>query len=204
MNNKGFTLVELLAVIVIIALLMVLTVPNIIKLNKNTKLKAYQTKVELIEKQAIQYGLDNISSILRGTAPISKDANQRICTIINDPTNNAVTSFSNVQRAFAANYVFPENNYACAEVSVKALIDAGYLSYDSENLCNNMDCTESDKNFYNNIVTDPRDNFIMNECLVYIYYKYKRVYAYFDRNTCDTVANTPVNYNGHKYNQKGK
>ena len=48
MKNKGFTLVELLAVIVIICLILAITVPNAFKISSKVKAKAYKTKIEQI------------------------------------------------------------------------------------------------------------------------------------------------------------
>ena len=45
-NKKGFTLVELLAVIVILALLMILAMPSILKLTENAKYSAFQTALK--------------------------------------------------------------------------------------------------------------------------------------------------------------
>ena len=44
-NKKGFTLVELLAVIVILAVLILLALPNVIKIMNNAKKNAFQDEV---------------------------------------------------------------------------------------------------------------------------------------------------------------
>ncbi len=51
MNKKGFTLVELLATIVIIALIMTLVMPSATKISKNNKTKIYLE----YEKMMIEY-----------------------------------------------------------------------------------------------------------------------------------------------------
>lgn len=58
-NKKGFTLVELLAVIVILAVIMLIAVPVISNLIQKNKEKAYEAKMELILKQAKLYAKDN-------------------------------------------------------------------------------------------------------------------------------------------------
>ena len=54
-NKKGFTLIELLAVIVIIAVISLISVPTVRHLINKNKQKAYETKIELILKQAKLY-----------------------------------------------------------------------------------------------------------------------------------------------------
>ena len=48
-NKKGFTLIELLAVIVILAIIMVIAVPQILNVINNSKNKAWDESVGLIE-----------------------------------------------------------------------------------------------------------------------------------------------------------
>jgi len=55
LNRKGFTLVEILAVIVIIGLIMSLIVPVAIGIIQDTKQKAYEMQVSSIEEAASGY-----------------------------------------------------------------------------------------------------------------------------------------------------
>lgn len=75
--KKGFTLVELLGVIVILAILMVLLVPNVTKTSQGARNKAYSTKMDLIEDSAITFGQDNYRKIIdnadKGTTGYSKE-----------------------------------------------------------------------------------------------------------------------------------
>src|SRR5574344_183069 len=66
-NKKGFTLVELLAVIVIMALLISIAVPNVISISQKMKVKMFCEKIKLIESDAKLYGQDNIDSVSDGT-----------------------------------------------------------------------------------------------------------------------------------------
>ena len=59
MNKNGFTLVELLSVLVLISLLMGIAVPGINRISKNMKTKSYNEKKELIESAAVLWGQDN-------------------------------------------------------------------------------------------------------------------------------------------------
>ncbi len=68
MKEKGFTIVELLGVMTILALLMILIIPNIMKSADSVKIKSFNTKVDLIETGAADYGYDNYRRILDGVA----------------------------------------------------------------------------------------------------------------------------------------
>lgn len=64
MNRKGFTLVELLAVIVLIAVITLITIPSIKYASKRIQQKNYETKVKLIKAAAEEYGDDYKEIIL--------------------------------------------------------------------------------------------------------------------------------------------
>ncbi len=64
MKKNGFTLVELIATIVIIAILMTLTAPIITKAGNAGRKKTYETKMDLIEDDAVMYGQDNYRHII--------------------------------------------------------------------------------------------------------------------------------------------
>jgi len=66
MNKKGFTLVELLVVVVIIAILSIIIVPSVIKVNKNINKRLLSEKLENIESSAILYANNN-EEIFNGT-----------------------------------------------------------------------------------------------------------------------------------------
>ena len=58
-NNKGFTLVEILAVIVLISLMMVIIVPSIQKVALNSKIKLCNSKITLVEESINLWARDN-------------------------------------------------------------------------------------------------------------------------------------------------
>jgi prepilin-type N-terminal cleavage/methylation domain-containing protein len=60
MNNKGFTLIEVLSVIVIIALIAAIAVPVSFSVSNKVRNKLLDNKMELAKKAAVLWGQDNI------------------------------------------------------------------------------------------------------------------------------------------------
>ena len=60
MNKKGFTLVELLAVIIILSLLALLASTSVSKIVKDSKSDLYDTQIKLIQSAAEAWGADNL------------------------------------------------------------------------------------------------------------------------------------------------
>lgn len=63
-NKKGFTLVELLAVIVVLSLVMIIAIPAITKNTSSAKKAILKTKVNLIVDEAVIWGEDNLNYFL--------------------------------------------------------------------------------------------------------------------------------------------
>ena len=49
MNKKAFTLVELIGVLVILSVLVLVAVPSVLKIIKNTKQKTYDSNITMIK-----------------------------------------------------------------------------------------------------------------------------------------------------------
>ena len=77
MNKKGFTFIELLAIIVLIGLITLIAIPSIKLADKKIQNKNYETKKDLIKKAAENYGEDNKDILLYSTT-----------TTYTDPSNN--------------------------------------------------------------------------------------------------------------------
>jgi len=88
-NKKGFTLVELLVVICILAILMAIAVPGILKISGRMKERGLNSKLEAIEEAAVIYVQENSNQIkkeLQKKSGISDcKSNSSICKC--NPTN---------------------------------------------------------------------------------------------------------------------
>ena len=105
MNKKGFTLVELLAVLVLISLLMGLAIPGINRISNNMKKKSYNQKIKLIESAAELWGQDNKTRLQADTkfsSEISKCKKITIAVLINE---NYLDSDNN-----SGKYINPKND----------------------------------------------------------------------------------------------
>ena len=85
MNKKGFTLVEIISVVALLALIIIITVPIIGNTGENVKKKTLETKIENIEKAAVLYGQDN-----RGNFTIEKEN----CELCSSVTNGECRCFN--------------------------------------------------------------------------------------------------------------
>ena len=63
MNKKGFTLVEVLAVIVIIGIVAMMASTGVMKVRENSLKKLLNSKIEELEASAILYGQENQNSL---------------------------------------------------------------------------------------------------------------------------------------------
>lgn len=58
-NEKGFTLIEMMIVLLIISVLLIITIPNVAKHNANINKKGCQAYVKMVEAQVQAYHLDH-------------------------------------------------------------------------------------------------------------------------------------------------
>lgn len=194
-KNSGFTLVELLAVIVLLGIIMAIAVPNALKLGSNVREQSYVTKIDLIEKSAQGYGQSNIASVKRGKAP-NKDQRYK-CKFKYDEDDN-IETVNMLSTSESEDADLGPDTFFCFAMTIDELVKTNSLDYDEKNTCGTS-CSEQEKVYYDNVVVNPKDNSVINNCSVYIYYKYKRVYAHFDRTECDKVSNYGTFDSSHAY-----
>ncbi len=75
-NKKGFTLVELLVVICILAILIAIAVPSILKISGRMKERGLNSKLEAIEEAAVIYVQENSNQIKK---ELQRKSGQRDC-----------------------------------------------------------------------------------------------------------------------------
>jgi len=191
-NQKGFTLVELLAVIVLLALIAGIAIPSALTISKKVKEKTYSTKIDLIESAADNYAISNISLVRKGTDPNSSSTHY---TCKFDYSGDTITSITFGTRSYSETESLGDKTYRCIRLTVEDLVNSKNLDYDETNQCSS--CSVNNKSYYDNIVIDSSNNYIINKCYVYLYYKNNRTYTYFDKTTCDSKTNKPTA--GHEY-----
>ena len=97
MKKNGFTLVELIAVVSILAMILVITLPSMFKSIKNNKQSSLDRIKDIVVAAARDYAIDND---IEGPTTISLttlcDANYIECPIINPVTETNLTGSVNI------------------------------------------------------------------------------------------------------------
>lgn len=103
MNKKGFTLIEMMIVVIIISGLMYLIVPNIINSKESIDNKTCDAYIELVDSQIQAYILDTDQSPLdlntlyeAGYITSTTCPNGEVLTIVNNETIKVVTTTTTV------------------------------------------------------------------------------------------------------------
>lgn len=105
-NRKGFTLVEILAVIVILAILIAVAVPSVLTLSSKMKGNMYCSKIETVEKAAQVYGQENSDTLYNKVSSV--------CSVVeSDKSVTTVKQCLTVQvsELLAKGYLNKEENY---------------------------------------------------------------------------------------------
>lgn len=145
--NKGFTLVELMAVLVLIVIISTIGYAGITAVSNNIEKNLWNTTVEEIETGAVKYGQDNTSRLTN------------TCIIDNETINTCL--IVNVEFLIERNYV-DTDEYECEKDSNGNCKEdnAGNIIY-------------TDREIITNNVTGE----IVNDNIVFIYLENNRVYA---------------------------
>ena len=146
-NNKGFTLVELLAVVALMAILLVIAGPAVLSFTTRMKSDMFCSKVDTVVKSAQMYGQDSMSSLA-----YDRLANE--CYF--------------KQNASAVQETVPH----CVRTDVQVLLAKGYLSKEARKKKKNEATDPVPDDFF-----DPRDGRSLKTSNVYVYVINKRAYA---------------------------
>jgi competence protein ComGC len=92
-NQKGFTLIEMMIVLLVISVLLVITVPNVTKNNSSINEKGCEAFINMVQGQVQAFQLDGNKSADGKLIPVSIDALIKGEYITQDkcPTGKAIT-----------------------------------------------------------------------------------------------------------------
>lgn len=155
-NNKGFTLVEIISVVVILGLLAIISIPIVSNVSDNIKKKTLNTKIENIEKAAVLYGQnhrENFNTTCNGEGkPCYNITGDCKCYEEIDADNNIV------------------------DINVEKLISEGLIEEDAT-----VEIGGTPTKVITNSLNEEE---YLNNCQIQIYQKYGKIYAtYLAKNT---------------------
>lgn len=149
MNKKGVTLIELMAVIAIIAMLAIMITPGVVSLRNSVLESSYENKVSQIVNAAIDYGTQNVhelpSPVSSTYMPGDYSYNSTDCAIrnVNFLINNG---YLNVSNSYTVNdgvrnatFTDPRDNSSmnnklvCIRFDNNSAIDREIIAYIIEN-----------------------------------------------------------------------
>ena len=162
MKKNGFTLVELLAVIVVMALVLVISIPLVSNAGKTTKIKTLHSKVENIKKAAILYAQDKNNNVKFASSSCS-DTSHYSTNPCSGITGSCECAILPITKTDSLGNVTLIGN---PKLKVSDLITGGTLKADDDsgNIINPVDKTKA-----------------MNHCVISIYKKYGKIYAIYDK-----------------------
>lgn len=167
MNNRGFTLVEILGVIVLLSIIIVITVPAIGVVSDNVKKSMLKTKIENIEKAAVLYAQEHRENFADSTCSYCSgisDCNCYSLAYTKTDINGNVLSSKNLTTIPVSKILNPS----------VALIDGEYTEA-------NVNSTEKPyleaDDELGNIVNPTDESKYLNNCKIQIYQKYGKIYA---------------------------
>ena len=150
-KKRGFTLVELLAVIVILAVILIIAMPKISDVIKNSKEASLETTAKLIASQAEKKYTEN--QVLDGSGTIKcsdvakiSDADYETCNITFDDKGNAKVTI--VGKGKFEGMAVCDANKNSASISSDCSTEAKYFSYEDidDGLVKTLSVTVEDEN----------------------------------------------------------
>ena len=165
MNKKGFTLVELMAVIVIISIIALVGVTSITGVRKQMDKKLFEEKLNSAISSAEKWGEDNKEELTHNITISVKDGDETVEKTV----KGAKLTIGNLIA----------NGYYESEEAVNPNLYNGYV-------CNSTDKKDpkgyKDGDLCRNVITNNVDNLIVNEISIKIFTKNNRVYACIEKN----------------------
>lgn len=126
-NNKGFTLVELLAVLVILILILTIAIPSITSSVERNKNNVLNKKINIIEAQAESYvdlyknKISNYDTFKNGRCGISVESIKAVGLLtdedLKDADENDITGnvyYNNTEKK----YIYQKNGTSCQMVGI--------------------------------------------------------------------------------------
>lgn len=166
MNRKGFTLVELLAVIVIMAIVLVIAIPSSISGYKKTKLKAEETFVKRLSQVVDSYTTLNITDISFpsiGETKIKKDGENKQVTVYR--VNISIQNLIEENIISKSDYINPNNKDKECNVNAEIEIykDSDFV-YCHKIKAKSLDCLTDDYiEYVNDKLIGENSGYVLND-----------------------------------------
>lgn len=160
MNKKGFTLVEIMAVIIIISVIALVGVTSVAGVRRQMDRKLFEDKLSSAISSAEKWGEDNKEELTHNITIRVKDGDE---TVEKTVKGTELTIGSLIA-----------NGYYESEEAVNPNLYNGYV-------CNSTDKTDpkgyKDGDLCKNVITNNIDNLIVNDLKINVYTRNKRIYA---------------------------
>ena len=177
-NNRGFTLVEIISVIVLLGIVVGITVPSVMTASTNVKKKTLQTKVDNIEEAAVLYGQNH-----RENFTVT-------CNSTGQPCEKVVTGECKCYGKQYKDTSSPPNTKTVTTITVSKLINPSIALVDGNYKEIDVDTTEKGYIKYDDGINDIKnsvdDSQSLLDCKIQIYKKYGKIYAVYDKDTNKT------------------
>ena len=110
MNNKGFTLVELIAVVAILSLIVIITTPAYDSISNNIKTRNYESKKSTIKAHTLSYVEKYLKNeAYDGTRDVAEDEKSKtLCFSVNYLIRNGIISSDSETDEYIENNVTGE------------------------------------------------------------------------------------------------